>query len=82
MSAVLPNDAFGLFFAWAPLVLGLAIYFVAWFAKRNETGASPAPIGATYACANCGKRSSKEHMIPQAHSGAVSYYCSRCAGAH
>ena len=34
--------------------------------------------GATYACAKCGKRGAREHMVPQTHEGAVSYYCSNC----
>jgi DNA-directed RNA polymerase subunit RPC12/RpoP len=82
MNPTIPNDAFGHVFAWAPLVIGIVIYAIVWFAKRNETGSAPAPIGQTYACASCGKRASKEHMVPQAHSGAVSYYCARCAGGH
>lgn len=80
MSATIPNDAFGYVFAFAPLVLGALVYAVTWAAKRSETGGTAAPIGQTYACANCGKRSVKEHMVPQAHAGAVSYFCSNCAG--
>jgi hypothetical protein len=82
MNPTIPNGAFGAVFALAPLVLGVTIYAVAWFAKRNETRDAPVPIGQTYACAACGKRGSKEHMVPQAHEGAVSWYCSHCAGAH
>jgi len=73
-------DTFHLFFAFAPLVLGVVVYAVAWGAKRAELAPAGAGFGASYACANCGKRSSKEHMVPQAHAGAVSYYCSKCAG--
>lgn len=80
MNPTIPNDAFGYVFAWAPLVLGVLIYFLVWRAKRNEGHDATAPIGATYACANCGRRGSKEHMVPQVHRGAVSYYCSRCYG--
>jgi len=60
--------------------LGVAIYAAFWVAKRNETGGAAVPLKATFACAQCGKRGSKEHMVPQVHEGAVSYYCSRCAG--
>lgn len=70
------------FFAWAPVVLGLAIFFAYYFAKRHEFATTAATLGTTYACSSCGKRGSKEHMVPQAHDGAVSYVCSKCAGAH
>lgn len=71
------------FFAFAPLVLGIIIYAVAFAAKRHEGHDNSAvPIGQTFACAGCGKRGVREHMVPQAHSGAVSYYCGKCAAAH
>lgn len=79
MDAVISADAFGRFFAWAPLVLGVAIYFVAWLAKRHEGETVPPTAGATFACAGCGRRGSREHMVPQVHEGAVSYYCARCS---
>jgi hypothetical protein len=79
MNPVLNADVFGWFFAWAPLVLGLAIYFAVWMAKRREGVPVTGTLGATYACANCGRRGSREHMVPQTHGGAVSYYCSHCA---
>lgn len=68
------------FFAWAPLVLGVVIYTVVWASKRNEGhDDSAVPIGQTFACANCGRRGIREHMVPQTHSGAISYYCAHCA---
>jgi hypothetical protein len=70
------------FFSWAPLVLGIVIYFVAFMGKRREFATTAPTLGTTYACSSCGKRGSKEHMLPQAHDGAVSYFCSKCAGAH
>jgi len=79
MNPVVNADAFGWFFAWAPLVLGLVIYFTVWAAKRRESATAPAMLGATYACANCGRRGSREHMVPHVHDGAVSYYCSHCS---
>ncbi len=82
MDAALSADRLGSFFAWAPLILGVVIYAVAWVAKRNELGSTATPIGQTFVCAGCGRRGLREHMVPQAHSGAVSYYCSRCSGAH
>ena len=51
-----------------------------WLAKRREAATGPGTLGATFACANCGRRGSREHMVPQVHDGAVSYYCSHCAG--
>jgi predicted nucleic acid binding AN1-type Zn finger protein len=78
MNPVLSQDALGGFFAWAPLVLGLAVYFAVWLGTRHEAVTVPT-IGATYACAKCGRRGSREHMVPQVHDGAVSYYCSHCS---
>jgi hypothetical protein len=79
MTPVLNSDAFGWFFAWAPLVLGVVIFVTVWMAKRHEGVPVTGTLGATYACANCGRRGSREHMVPQTHDGAVSYYCSHCA---
>jgi len=79
MDGAISQNALGSFFAWAPLVLGVAIYFVAWLSKRHEGQTVPSTVGATYACAGCGRRGSREHMIPQTHDGAVSYYCAKCA---
>jgi predicted SprT family Zn-dependent metalloprotease len=78
MNPVVSQDALRDVFAWAPLVFGVVIYLAVWLAKRHETATVPA-IGATYSCANCGRRGSREHMVPQVHGGAVSYYCSHCA---
>lgn len=82
MNATISAAKLAGFFAWAPLLLGAIIYSVAWASKRHEVGDAKAPIGQTFACAQCGKRSVREHMVPQAHGGAVSYYCAKCAGAH
>jgi len=79
MNPVVPDNVLGSVFAWAPLVLGIAVTVAYWLAKRHEGVTAPATLGATYACANCGRRASKEHMVPQTHDGAVSYYCSNCA---
>ena len=74
----LSPETVGSFFAYAPLVLGLIIFFAIWGAKRNE---KPAAANAThtYACATCGKRGARDHMVPMAHEGAVGYYCANCA---
>jgi hypothetical protein len=79
-STVLPSDKFNLIFAYAPLVIGLIIYACFFVAKRKEVAAGGAPIGQTFACANCNRRGVREHMVPQQHDGAVSWYCTHCAG--
>ena len=70
------------FFFSAPIVLGILVYVYYYFDKRHEFATTAATLGTTYACSSCGKRGSKEHMVPQAHDGAVSYVCAKCAGAH
>ncbi len=82
MIAEISAEGLASFFAYAPLAFGLIIVVVAWASTRNEHDATAVNVGTTYACANCGRRSNREHMLPQAHEGAVSWYCSRCAGAH
>jgi DNA-directed RNA polymerase subunit RPC12/RpoP len=79
MDGAIPAHTFDTVFAWSPLFLGVVIYLTVWLAKRHESATSPALLGTTYACAKCGRRGSREHMVPQTHEGAVSYYCSRCA---
>ncbi len=78
----LSAQTIGAFFAWAPLVLGVLIYLVAFAAKRHEEHDVTVPIGQTFACANCGRRADREHMLPQSHEGAISWLCAKCAGAH
>jgi hypothetical protein len=68
------------FFAYAPIFIGLIILVVAWAAKRHEETAPAVTTRATFACAGCGRRGSREHMLPQVHEGAVSWYCAKCAG--
>jgi hypothetical protein len=83
MDSAISPTAFNHFFAWAPLVLGIVIYALFYVAKRHETApSSGVPFGQTYSCAACGRRGNREHMVPVEHAGAMSWYCSRCAGAH
>lgn len=82
MDSQISPAAFDHFFAWAPLIVWLAIYAVFFVAKRHEATEPGVPIGQTFACANCGKRGKREHMVPHEHAGATSWYCARCAGAH
>ena len=83
MIAEISPESYNQFFAWAPLLLGIIIYAVFYVAKRRETSpSSGTPFGQSYACAGCGRRGHREHMVPREHAGAVSWYCSRCAGSH
>jgi ribosomal protein L37AE/L43A len=62
--------------------MGLAIYLIFFLAKRHEVTETGVPIGQTYACASCGRRGVRDHMVPREHDGAVSWYCAKCAGGH
>ncbi len=79
MSPQISSGTFDAVFGWAPFVAVVIIFFVFYFAKRRETSGGPVPIGQTYACAGCGRRGAREHMVPQEHLGAVGWYCSHCA---
>lgn len=81
MSAYFSEDHLNAFFGILPWVFGLAVFFAVYFVTRKH-GAEVAPVGRTYACANCGRRGVREHMVPQTHEGAVVWYCSRCSGNH
>lgn len=78
---MITQDTFAPVFAYAPLVIGVAIVLVVYLMVRNQVTVR-SPIGQTFACAACGRRGIREHMVPQAHEGAVSWYCGRCSGAH
>lgn len=82
MEPIVSQEKLAAIFAWAPLVLGLAIYAAYYIAKRHEFVTTAATFGTTYACSSCGRRGTKEHMLPQTHDGAISYVCSKCGGAH
>lgn len=80
MNPQIPGNTFDAFFAWAPWVIGAAIYFAFYLAKRHEkANASTAPPAQTYACAGCGRRGPRDAMVPQNHGGAVGWYCTNCA---
>ncbi|MBV9027589.1 MAG: hypothetical protein JO311_03160, partial [Candidatus Eremiobacteraeota bacterium] len=55
MNPQVSSGTFDSFFAWAPWVVGIAIYLMFYIAKRHENAtAHAAPAGAaepTYACA-------------------------------
>ena len=82
MIAEISAEGLASFFAFAPLIMGLLVVVVAWAAMRDDHDKTAVNVGTTYACANCGRRSQREHMLPQAHEGAVSWYCTHCAAAH
>ncbi len=79
MIAEISGGAFDVFFAWAPWVIGAAIYLAFYVAKRHESASRPAAGASTYACAGCGRRGPREQMVPQDHGGAVGWYCADCA---
>jgi hypothetical protein len=79
--AEISPHAFAIFFAWAPWVIGAVIYFVFYLAKRHEAAVVPVSAGQTYACAVCGRRGTREQMVPQNHGGAVGWQCASCAAA-
>jgi hypothetical protein len=82
MNPQISGGTFDQFFAWAPWVVGIAIYFAFYVAKRHENesaGSGAVAVAETYACAGCGRRGPREQMVPQEHGGAVSWYCDECA---
>jgi DNA-directed RNA polymerase subunit RPC12/RpoP len=84
MNPTISSDTFDAFFAWAPWVVGVAIYLAFYLAKRREVATSKAfatqTTGSqTFACAQCGRRGPRDQMVPQDHGGAVGYKCSNCA---
>ncbi len=84
MNPTISSDTFDTFFAWAPWVVGVAIYLTFYLAKRREVATSSASVtqttgSQTFACSECGRRGPREQMVPQDHGGAVGYKCSNCA---
>ena len=66
-------------FAWAPLTAFVIVMIILYTATRRVPAHHGPPLGTTYACAQCGRRGSHEHMVPVTHEGAVVWYCGRCA---
>jgi hypothetical protein len=75
---MLTPDAVNYFFSIAPWVIFIALIVATYLTARNAAR-SHAPIGKTYACAQCGRRGKHEHMVPMSREGAVVWYCARCA---
>ena len=78
---VISQDLLDHLFATLPWVVGIVILLVVYIMSRGSLG-KRSPIGQTYACAGCGRRGARDHMVPATHEGAVSWYCSRCADTH
>jgi hypothetical protein len=81
MTPRISSETFDAFFAWAPWVVGIAIYLAFFLAKRKE-GATNAPAASstqTFACSQCGRSGPREAMVPQDHGGAVGWQCASCA---
>jgi hypothetical protein len=81
MNPQISSHAFDTFFAWAPWVVGAAIYFAFYLAKRHERPDKPVSTESTYACAICGRRGPRDQMVPQDHGGAIGWQCMHCAAA-
>jgi hypothetical protein len=80
MTPRISSESFSAFFAWAPWIIGIAIYLAFYVAKRNEGKAAAQPATTqTFACSACGRRGTREQMVPQDHGGAISYQCASCA---
>lgn len=76
MSDAWLHNAFG----YAPWVMFAAIVLVAYIATRGQEK-QPAHAGQTFACARCGRRGDKAHMVTVSREGAVTWYCQSCAQA-
>lgn len=79
MGPQLPSDWIKWTFAIAPFVIGAVILFATYLMVRGGLRQTAVPIGQTYACARCGRRGHREHMVPVAREGAVMWYCAACA---
>ena len=73
------SDLISQVFAWAPLTCFVIVMVIVYRATRRPAAGPGTPLGKTYACAQCGRRGSHEHMVPVTHEGAVVWYCARCA---
>lgn len=78
MNAAVSQQTIDQVFASLPIIVLLVIVTAVYLLTRGRNTA--VPIGQTFACARCGRRGAREHMVPQTHEGAVSWMCSRCSG--
>ena len=62
------------------MVALLSVLIVTYRATRGQRAAAPGAAAVkTYACAQCGRRGKRDHMVPVSREGAVVWYCPRCA---
>jgi hypothetical protein len=81
MNTFFSDEQFNHFFASLPWIAAIVILIVTYLTVRRSLGKT-APIGQTFACATCGRRGVREHMVPQQRDGAVLWSCTKCAGSH
>jgi hypothetical protein len=81
VSEPISGEALARVFAAAPWVIGAIIFLVAYLMVRGRIS-EPVPIGQTFACAGCGRRGHRDHMLPATHEGAVTWYCAKCTDNH
>jgi hypothetical protein len=79
LGAMASPDLINNVFAWAPLTAFVIVMVILVLATRRAPAERGAPLGKTYACAQCGRRGKHEHMVPVTHEGAVVWYCAHCA---
>jgi hypothetical protein len=75
------QEHFDTIFASLPWIVGISILLITYVMVRGSLGKTT-PIGQTFACAGCGRRGARDHMVPAAQEGAVTWYCSHCAHDH
>lgn len=78
MDPTISSDQLNTFFAYLPWLLGSTILLVSYVALRSS-GSVGIPIKQSFACAKCGRRGHREHMVPVTQTGAVSWYCAHCS---
>jgi hypothetical protein len=78
---LISQTTFDTIFGFLPWVIGLLVVLTTYLMVRTSLNKST-PIGQTFACASCGRRGARDHMVPATHEGAVAWYCSRCSHDH
>ena len=75
---VISQQTFDSLFASLPWIVGILVVLIAYIMVRGSLNKST-PSGQTFACAGCGRRGARDHMVPAAHAGAITWYCSHCS---
>ncbi len=71
-------DKINAFFAFAPFVIFASIIIIVYVATRHEKPKG-VPVAQNLSCVRCGRRESREHMLPVREDAAITWYCPRCA---